>query len=175
MTVHYELLYGPNQVAEFPQPGPQYANDPTAKNIPGRVIQYKGKRYRYVQFDNGAHNVAALASGVAYWKDLQPEYGIFTVTSDQSDSIAGLNGVAGVFEVAGVTDQYFTWIEVGGVVDSLVADSTVASDKMIGKSTDQTFDRIATTVAATDNVYGVAQDAKDTLGTSRVLLQNLDW
>lgn len=170
-----DLLYGPNQVAEFPQAGPQYANDATPKNTPGRVIQYKGKKYRYVQFDNGAGNVAALASGAAHWKTLSPETGIFVVTSDQTDALGGVNSVAGVFEVAGVTDQYYTWIVVGGVTDALVAAGTVAGDRMVGSATDQTFARIATTGNSTENIVGTAHDAIDTAGTSRVLLQNLDW
>jgi hypothetical protein len=170
-----ELLYGPNQVAEFPQAGPGYANDAVAKNIPGRVIQYAGKKYRYVQFDNGTANVAALASGVVYWKTLDPSTGTFIVTSDETDTLAGINGVAGVLEVAGVTDQYYTWIVVGGVVDALVAASTVAGDKMIGSATDQTFNRLAAAAAVTDKVFGIALDAIDTAGTSKVLLQNLDW
>jgi hypothetical protein len=170
-----QLLYGPNQVAEFPQAGPQYANDATPKNIPGRIIQYKGKKYRYVQFDNGAA-VTPLASGVVYWKELDPSTGIFIVTADETDTLAQINGVAGVLELVDIpTDQYYTWIEVGGVVDALVADSTVAGDKCIGSTADQTFGRIAAGAAVTDNVFGIALDAKDTAGTSKVLLQNLEW
>jgi hypothetical protein len=170
-----QLLYGPNQVAEFPQAGPQYANDATPKNVPGRIIQYKGKKYRYVQFDNGTA-VTPVAGGVVYWKTLDPSTGVFIVTSDESDSLAGVNGVAGVLELADIpTDQYYTWIQVGGIADPLVEDGTVAGDKMFGYATDLTLHRVAVGGAVLDNVYGVALDAKDTAGTAKVLLQNLEW
>jgi len=170
-----QLLYGPNQVAEFPQSGPAYANDASAINVPGRIIQYKGKLYRYVKFDNGAGDVDAVAGGVAHWKTLDPDTGSFVVTSDYDDSIGGKNSVAGVFEVAGVTHGYYTWIVVGGVQHTKVAAATVAGDRLIAGTTDMQLERIATTVAPTENVYGVALDAYDTSGYARVLLQNLDW
>lgn len=170
-----DLLYGPNQVAEFPQSGPGYANDQSVKNTPGRVIQYKGKLYRYVQFDNGAGNVAALAGGVAYWKSLDPLTGTFIVTSDQTDSMGGVNAVAGVFEVAGVTDQYYTWIQVGGAVLAKVPAETIQGDKLTGSTTDQTFARIAAGGDVVDNVYATAIDYIHTAALTKVLLQNLDW
>lgn len=169
-----QLLYGPNQVAEFPQAGPQAANDSVALNVPGRVIQYAGKKYRYVQFDNGSGNVAAVVGGVVYWKTLTPETGVFVVTTDETDSLGGINAVAGVIGAV-VTDQYYTWIQVGGIAEPLVNASTVAGDKMIGYATDKLFNRIAAGGAVTDVVFGVALDAYDTAGTARVLLQNLEW
>lgn len=167
------LMY--DGVVELPGAGPQYANDPTAKNIPGMLIRRGGKQYKYVQFDNGVGNVAAVAGGVAYWKQLNPALGIFIVTSDQTDSAGGVNAVAGIFGTV-VTDQYFTWVQVGGTATCLVAASTVASDKMIGSATDLTFARIAAAGAVVDNVFGIALDNQDTTnGTATVLLQNLAW
>lgn len=170
-----QLLYGPNQVAEFPQAGPQAANDSEAKNIPGRVIQYAGKKFRYVQFDNGTENLAPASGKAVYWKTLTPESGIFIVTNDESDGL-GINMCAGHLQDSVVTDQYYTWIQVGGVVvDAIVAASTVADDKMIGGSTNGQLERLANNATSTYKTVGIALDAKDTAGTSRVLLQGLEW
>lgn len=166
------LMY--DGVVELPQSGPQYANDAVAKNIPGMVIRRNGKLYKYVQFDNGSA-VAALAGGVVYWKTLSPETGVFVVTSDESEGLSGVNGVAGILGTV-VTDQYFTWIQIGGPATCLVAASTVKSDKMIGNATDLNFNRIAAGGAVTDAIFGVAiTDRDDTAGTATILLQNLFW
>lgn len=172
-----KLLYGPNRVVETPNEvagGLPAANDATAKNVLGTIVEYKGNKWMYVKFDNGTGNVAAVAHGVAYWKSLDPLTETFTVTSDETDSHAGLNGVAGIFGCA-ITDGYYGWIQISGVATCLVAASTVAGDRMIGYATDLTFNRIATGGAATDNIYGVAINAIDSNGTSEVLLQSLDW
>lgn len=166
------LMY--DGVVELPQAGPQYANDASAKNVPGMVIRRNGKLYRYVQFDDGAA-VAAVAGGVAYWKTLTPASGIFIVTSDESGGAAGVNGVAGILGTI-VTDQYFTWIQIGGPATCLVASGTVAGDRMVGSATDLTFDPIHAGAAASNNIYGVALDNREsTGGTATILLQNLFW
>jgi hypothetical protein len=172
-----QLLYGPNQVAEFPQAGPQYANDATPKNIPGRVIQYKGKKYRYVQIVTGDSTpVTPVAGGSVYWKELDPSTGTFVASTDETDSIAGINGLAGILELADVpTDEYYTWIQVGGVADPLVNAGTAAGTKMTGSATDSVLDHVDVGGAVLDNIFGIAHDARDTAGTAKVLLQNLDW
>jgi len=169
-----EILYGLNQVVEFPQAGPGSATDATAKNPLGIVIRYQGKKYRYVKFDNGSGNVAAAATKAAYWKSLDPTTGVWTVTSDYTDSIGGINAVAGIFGCA-VTDQYYTWVCVGGTPTCTVDSGTPAGGKMKGSSTDGTLDHIDVGSAVLDNVIGVALNAYDTAGTAEVLLQNLDW
>lgn len=171
-----QALQGLNQVVEFPGTGPAYADDSAAKNVPGMLIRYGGKVYRYVKFDNGTGDVASVAGGVVHWKTLTPATGVFTVTSDCTDAIGGINTVAGVTERAAITDTYWTWIAVGGRVNALCAASTVAGDKCIGSDTDNTFGRIAEGAANTDIVYAVALETVDpTAGDADVLLQNLDW
>jgi hypothetical protein len=169
-----QVMYQPNQVVELPAAGPQYANDATAKNIPGMVIRYGGKLYRYVQFDDGAA-VTAVAGGVVHWKTLTVGSGIFIVTSDVTYSTASVNGVAGILGCI-VTDQYYTWIGVGGPHTCVVAASTVAGDRMVGSLTDLAFDRVAAGGSAPNNVFGIALDTRETTyGTATVLLQNLVW
>lgn len=166
------FTFGNLETVEIPQAGPQAANDATAKCPIGVLLRYKGNLYRYVKFDNGAA-VAAVVGGVAYWKTLTPTTGVFTVTSDETDSVAGINGVAGVLGCV-VTDLYYTWIQVGGIVSAKVAASTVAGDKMIGNATDLTFNRIAVGGAVTDVVFGVAHGALNTTtGLATVLLQDM--
>lgn len=167
-------LFAINTVVELPQAGPQAANDASAKNLPGIIIRYNGKLYRYVQFDDGAA-VTAVAAGVVYWKTLTPASGIFIATSDESAGLAGVNGVAGILGGV-VTDQYYTWIQVGGPATVKVASGTIASDNMTGSATDLTLDPVHAGNALPNNIFGVALDAREsTLGTATVLLQNLVW
>lgn len=172
-----QLLNGPSQSVEMHASGPGYTNHSEPKNVPGIVITREGVKWRYVKVDRGSGSVAPLAGGVVYWKSLDPSTGDFTVTPDETDTIAGINGVAGVLDQAAVPDDdYWTFIKVGSVVAALVANSTVAGDKMIGYATDQNFNRIAAGSNLTDKQFGTAISAKNTTtGLANVLLQNLDW
>jgi hypothetical protein len=170
-----DVMFGLNQIVELPSGGPQLANDATVKNIPGMVIRYNGKIYRYVQFDDGVGNVAAVAAGAAHWKTLTPASGLLIVTSDQTNAIGGINTVAGILGCV-VTDQYYTWIQVGGPATVKVQAGTIASDCMIGSTTDLTLDRIASGATHSNNIWGVALDTRETTyGTATILLQNLVW
>lgn len=174
-----DLFYGGMQTQEVHPSGPAYQNDATARNIVGTLIRYNGAYWRYVRFDNGTGNVASAAYGVAHWKTLTfptaTAVGVFTVTSDYTDAIGGINTVAGIFGGV-VTDGYYTFIQVSGKCTALTAASMVAGDKCIGSSTDLTFGRIAAGGANTDMVYGIALDTRvTTTGTTTVLLQGLIW
>jgi hypothetical protein len=166
--------FGSQEVVEIPSAGPQAANDSTKKAPLGILYRHKGNVFRYVYHAPGTA-VATVAGGVAFWKSLDPVNGLFTVSSDETDTIAGINGVAGIYGCV-VTATYYTWIQVGGVVTALTAAGTVASDKCIGAVTDTIFGRIAAGGACTDVVFGIALSARNgTDGTNTVLLQNLDW
>ena len=166
------FTFGNLETVEIPYAGPQAANNPTALAPIGVLLRYKGNLYRYVKFDNGTA-VAAAVGGVVYWKTLTPATGVFTVTSDESDGVASVNGVAGVLGNV-VTDGYYTWIQVGGIVSAMCAAGTVAGDKLTGSATDLTFARIAVAGAVTDVVFGVAHGALNTTtGLATVLLQDM--
>ena len=166
--------FGSLETVEIPSSGPGAANDAVAKAPVGILYRHQGNTYRYVQHNPGTA-VATAAGGVAYWRTLSPTAGTFVVSSDESDTIAGINGVAGVYGGV-VTALYYTWIQVAGVVAALVVNSTVAGDKMIGYATDLNFNRIAAGGNVTDQVFGIALSTKNTTtGTSLVLLQNLNW
>jgi hypothetical protein len=166
--------FGTLETVEIPSSGPGVANDAVAKAPLGVLYRHQGNVYRYVQFDNGAGNVAAVQYGVVYWKTLSPSEGSFVVTSDISSAIgSGKNLVAGVTGAV-ITDQYYTWIQVGGVCTALTAESTVAGDACV-YGTDNTFGRDAAGSVA-DQAYGIALDTRHfTNGTNTVLLQNLIW
>jgi hypothetical protein len=173
------LFYGGMQTSEVHNLGPAYQNDASPKNILGSVIRYNGAFWRYVKFDNGSGNVASAAGGVAHWKTLtfpsESVEGVFTVTSDYSDTIGGLNMVAGIFGGV-VTDLYYTFVQISGKVTAKVADSTVAGDLCIGSGNDLIFGRIAANATVTNVVFGVALSTKNTTtGTSTVLLQGMHW
>lgn len=168
------FTFGTLETVEIPAAGPGSANDATPKSPLGVLYRHNGNVYRYVKFDNGSGNVAAAANGAAHWKTLSPTTGVFTVTSDQTDAIGGINTVAGIFGCV-VTDLYYTWVQVGGVAPCKVNSGTTAGDKMIGSTSDLTLDHIADGSNVTDAIFGVALDAYDTDGTALVLLQNLMW
>lgn len=168
------FTFGTLETVEIPSAGPGYANDAVAKAPLGVLYRHNGNVYRYVQFDNGAGNVASAAGAVAYWKTLAPASGSFVVTCDIESAIAaGVNMVAGVMGAV-VTDQYYTWIQVGGVVTALTAADTAAGDACI-YGTDSTFGRDAAGSVA-DLEFAIALTARNTTaGTNSVLLQNLIW
>lgn len=99
----------------------------------GSVVEAaSGKVYRLVQFDNGSGNVAAVAGGAAYWKTKAS----FIVTSDITDEQMGGNSCAGIFTEV-VTDQYYTWIQIGGSVSAKCDAGTGVGDVLTaGGSTD---------------------------------------
>lgn len=167
--------FGTQEIVEVPSTGPQYANDATAKAPLGILYRHQGNVYRYVQFDDGSDAVAAAAGSVAYWKTLAPTSGSFIVTCDVSSAIGtGKNMCAGVLGCV-VTDQYYTWAQVAGVVSAKTAASFVAGDKAI-YGADGAFARIAAGGANTDVIFAVALGTRNTTTSlTSVLLHNMAW
>jgi hypothetical protein len=176
------FLFGTAQTAEVPST-PGDANHATPKSPLGSLYRENGKVWRYVQFDNGSGNVAAAAYGVVHWKTLVPASGSFVVTSEYSSGI-GKNLVAGVIHSV-VTDQYYTWIQVGGISTAQMLFTTLTGDpvaaavagcKCYYSSTDLKFNLIEAATSPQAVVFGVLTAAGNkTAGTGSVLLQNLDW
>jgi hypothetical protein len=178
MTVYGDQLsaYGNAQTVEIPPDlitspygGIKNTNDATAKNPLGTLYRYKGNLYRYVKMYTGQGTVAAAAYGVVHWYALDPTAGTFTVTSDQTDALAGINSVAGVIGTTAVTNAYYTWIQVAGLVTAFVAGSTAVGDIMIGYATDLYFNRIAADSTITSVPFGVALTAVSSNKSSVIL------
>ena len=163
------------QTVQISTGDPTTVNDSVAQNQLGVVILFKGEKYRYVKFDNGAGSVASAANGVAHWKTLTPTTNppVFTVSSDQDDAVGSVNSVAGIFGGI-VTDLFFCFIKISGTTSATVATATTVGDHLTGGTTDLTFDRIAEGAAITDTIYASALTT-GTSGTATVLLKNLDW
>lgn len=170
-----DIYIGYSQTPQLPSNGgaPDTANDATATNPLGIRCRWKGNTYRYVLFSNGTGDVASAAKGAAYWSALNPQTPTYTVTSDESDSLFGINGAAGIFGGV-VTDGYYTWIQCAGLRQVTATGAFVTGDKIIGSSTDLTFGRIALGSNNTDVVFGVVQSGS-TSGGPTVLLQAMDW
>lgn len=177
--------FGSGQAQQVPPSasGPGAANDSTAKAIPGSLYRENGKVWRYVQFDNGVGNVAAVAGGAAVWKTLDPANGSFVVSSDYTDAI-GKNLVAGVLGSV-VTDLYYTYIQVGGIVTAALDFTNITGDKVANSTAgckvayyanDLKLSLIPATTNPAAIVYGVLiATANYTAGTGSILLQNLEW
>ncbi len=174
------FTFGTQELVEIPNDsagligGIASTNDSVQKAPLGVLYRHKGNVYRYVKFDDGAA-VAAVAGGVVHWLTIDPANGSFVVTSDESGSI-GLNLIAGIL-LGVVTDQYYTWVQVGGVAMANVADSTVAGDVCISGTTDLAFDRLAADATITYKPFGVALEAKSntTTGKAYTLLLGMIW
>lgn len=99
----------------------------------GQVFEEDGKAYRLVQFSEAT--VASAAGTPAYWLSRAA----FTVTSDESDGESGINGIAGGF--LGVqTNQYYCFIQVGGLQVTVTDGNQVPGAACIGSTTDGVFD-----------------------------------
>ena len=154
-------------------------SEPVAKSPLGALIKFNDNVYRYVKFDNGVGNVAAAAAGFVYWKvlTLGGDPSVWTVTSDVSDSLAPVNGGAGVLKGV-VTDLHHTWIGVGGVHLVQTAAAVVTGDKLYGHATtDLILTRNAVATATPDQCYGIALESVSATVASQTkcLLMNLAW
>lgn len=145
------------------------ANSATPTHTPGTIYQdlATGVTYQYINFDNGAGNVAAVAGGVAYVKTLAS----YVVTMDISDSLTTKqNGCCGVF-VNVLTDAYYGWMVIKGpyaTVKTDAGDDIAIDDSCIAHATtDGVVDRTATGTAAVSRIVGTATaadvDADDTV------------
>lgn len=115
-----------------------------------------GKRYKFVKFDNGAGNVAAVAGNFAYVLAVSGASAgeITTVTMDLSDS-AGVG--AGVFQSVPADGEY-CWIQTWGpatLTTALTAGADGNALTPVGSS-DGTLDVSA---LVTDHICAIAIDA----------------
>jgi len=125
-----------------------------------------GKRYRFVLFDNGAGNVAAVAGNFAYVLAVSGASAgqTTTVTSDLSDS-AGVG--AGVFQSVPADGEY-CWVQIAGYATLTTALTAGADGNALTPvgSTDGTLDVSA---LVTDHICAIAIDASAKI----VLLTNM--
>lgn len=153
--------------------------DATAQNPVGALIKFSDNVYRYVKSVTGAGAVATAAAGMSYWKTLTlggatPAY---TVTSDVSDSLAPVNGGAGIYKGV-VTTAYFTWVACGGSHLVQCAASVVTSDKLYGHATtDLILTRNAVATACPDLTYAIALESVSATVANQAtsLLTNMIW
>lgn len=133
------------------------ANDSTPMFTPGLVVEMQtGKKYKYVQYNQGAGAVAAVAGNVCYYyAPSGASAGATTVvTSDLSDSA---NVGAGVLQAV-LTNGYYGWIQVTGtatITPALTAGADGNALTAVG-ATDGTLDVSA---LVTDHICAVAVDA----------------
>lgn len=181
MTAFPGGIYGLNQIAtpQVESLGASYQNDATPKNPVGGMIRRDNTLLRYVKFSKGTGTVTPVAGAPAYAKTFTPAGSAsavpeFTVTPDQTDSVAGLQPV-GVFLTQSVTltDGYYIWIAVGGRVNT-VAPGGVPGSVIIGSSADNTFAIIADGSAITNIPVGRVCAASSG-GLSPTILMNMDW
>ena len=131
-------LFGFTLTGQITTANPATVNDPAAggPRAPlGSKIVWKGNVYRYVKFDNGAGNVAAVAGGAAYWKTLTPAATtpVWTVTSDASDSAYLAQGFAGLF-VNIPTDLNFCYVQIAGIATIYAGLTNAAGAGYFGSS-----------------------------------------
>lgn len=120
-------VYGGDDALTTTYSGPQFPL--------GMYREEDGKGYRFVRFDNGSGNVAAVAGNLCYL--LTPAS--WVVTSDESDATGMPFGVFGSV----VTDSYYCWVQTHGAVtlNTDGADDIVKGDALIAKAADGTVTR----------------------------------
>lgn len=172
-----EIFGGASNTPQVSTGNPRTVNDSVQKAPLGAIVQWKGNKYMYVKFDKGSGSVAALVGGVVHWKVLTPESSppVFTVTSDQTDAVAGVNSIAGVLGVV-VTDQFFTYIQITGIaLNVLFTAAAAVALRIVGTTTDLKVKKCPVTFDATLQCYGITLTAATTTGKANVLLQGMDW
>lgn len=133
-------------------------NDSAAKGTLGHVVEYEGKRYRYVQVEDmalAANDVVELSDTTGY-----------EVTKDRAGgSSKGRYTTAGVATTT-ATDAYYTYIQISGVATVKVpaATAVASGDRLVPHSTSDGAVAVATT-ATFHQAFAVALDA-DTATTS---------
>lgn len=138
----------------------------------GLYREEDGRGYRYVQFDNGAGNVAAVVGNLCYQSTTGAD--LYKVTMDVSDS--DRNAVMGVF-VSIIPDLGYGWIQTKGyfaTVKTNADDDIAAWDAIIASAAgDGTCDSTAQDTAPICKVVGWAVaadvDAADTVAVNLTL------
>jgi hypothetical protein len=118
-----------------------------------------GKKFKFVLFNNGVGNVAAVAGNAAYVYAVSGASAgqITTVTMDLTDT-AGIG--AGVFQSVPADGEY-CWIQISGpctMTTALLAGADGNALTAVGASTDGTLDVSA---AVTDHICAIAIDASE--------------
>ena len=181
MTTNPGSINGLNQIAN-PQvhaSGLSFQNDSTAQNPVGGMIRRHNGLFRYVKHSAGTGTVTPVAGAPAYAKVFTPDGSstavpVFTVTADQTDSVAGLQPV-GVYLTQSVvlTDGYYCWIQVGGR-GSTLSTGAVAGQIIIGSSVDNIFALISDGSTINQIPIGRICGASAS-GLSPTILFNMDW
>ena len=119
----------------------------------GTIRREGNKTYKYIQFDNGSGNVAAVVGNFCYYVAVTG-YMASLVTMDITD----FDGVgAGVFQAI-IPDQYYGWIQIGGPATLTTAHLAGADGNAmtaVGATTDGTLDVSA---LVTDFICAIALD-----------------
>lgn len=135
----------------------------------GAVIEDSGKVYRLVKKHKVTASVTTSAGFVAYWQDRANA----VVVSDQTDSQAAVNAVAGAF-LGAVTDENYCFIQIGGSQTVGSKDATSAGDMLFGSTTDGQLATIAAGSTVTNIPFAVAYGtASGNLVAAYWLLGNL--
>lgn len=118
----------------------------------GQYREEDGKGYRYVKSVQGSGSVAAVAKNLCYQNSATDPY---SVTADETDRIAGLNSVAGVY-MAVIATGGWGWIQTRGVVTLLNVGTPSAGDALIQSTTDGRCGTVAANTAPTNKLVGFA-------------------
>ena len=118
---------------------------------------YTGKKYKYVQFNNGAGNVASIAGDFAYYYAVSGASAaqVEIVTMDRTDT-ASIG--AGVFQAI-IADTGYGWVQTGGdatLTQALTAGADGNALTVVGAGADGAIDVSA---LVTDHICAIAVDA----------------
>jgi|SRR6267142_1849115 len=179
MTTFPGGIFGDIAMPQIESRGPQYQNDATPKNPIGAKCRWNNTILRYVRHDKGSGSVVPNVGGPAWGKTITPAatataVPVFTVTPTVADSVFGQTPVGVYIHLVTLTDQFYTWIQVGGIAQCVVPGS-IEEDTIIGSNTNNQFGNITAGSAITRTQVGIRQEGASAAGLSPVLLMNMDW
>jgi hypothetical protein len=160
---------GTLQIVDVDPRGISFQSDSVAKNPVGCITRLNGNLYRYVLLTTGIGPVATVAGAPCYLEEVNPATNVFTVNSDYSDS---LKVFAGVLLKAAITTGTYTWIQVGGVIESVVNDDTTVKGDRVQAKADATFTKVSQGADAGYSTWGVLLEDRSatTAGKAKTLL-----
>ena len=114
---------------------------------------HSGKVYKFVKFDNGTGNVAAVAGNMAYYV-AETGAETVTVTSDLSDG----NGIGAGMFMSVPADGEFCWLQIKGPA-TLTTELTAGADGNALTAVGATDGTLDVSALVTDFICAVAIDA----------------
>lgn len=124
----------------------------------GTIREVGGKKYVWAQYDNGAEDLTPAAGDAVGLSSVTYNSDGSIATLVVSDDVSGCKWGVGVL-LAVPTDQYYCWVQIGGMTGSLTVNATGSPSVGNALALSGTNKAFAKAAADTDVVIGALYDA----------------